>query len=490
MLRAASGLELITEEQRQIFAKASGGRKPPQHVVREFWAVVGRGGGKSRIAAACAVHVALLQKHKLAPGETGHVLVLSQTVAQARVVFDYALSFIEQSPVLRQEIESTTQTEIRLNNGVIIGTHHNSYRSVRGRSLLAVIFDESSFWRDESSALPDLECYRAVMPSLIRTNGQLIGISTPYRKLGLLYQKHRTFFGVDDPDVLVVQGDSRRFNPTLSEKDIVKAMADDPEAGLSEWAAEFRADINAFLSDDDIDACVDFDRPLELPPRDEITYHAFVDPSGGRHDVFSLAIAHMEDERTIIDVMRGRFPPFDTKGVVDEYASLLKQYRVRSVTGDNYAAGWVEQSFRSAGIQYARSEMPKGRLYVEGLPAFTRRTVSLPNHPRLLRELRLLERRTHVGGKDTVDHGRVGSDDHANALFGVLRSITRPKGRMRMFIASGDGFGPATEVDPQTLEPVDDGGLPARGLRAGPHNDCRPGPGLKNDTVADYGNNF
>lgn len=45
---------------------------------------------------------------------------------------------------------------------------------------------------------------------------------------------------------------------------------------------------------------------------------------------------------------------------------------------------------------------PKARLYVEGLPAFTRRTVVLPDHPRLLRELRLLERRGHVGGKDSL----------------------------------------------------------------------------------------
>ena len=100
--------------------------------MRELWCVIGRGGGKSRMAAAIATHTALLQRHQLAPGETGHVLVLSPTMAQAKIVFGYCLGFIEQSPVLRQEIVSTTQTEIRLCNGVIIGTHPNSFRSVRG----------------------------------------------------------------------------------------------------------------------------------------------------------------------------------------------------------------------------------------------------------------------------------------------------------------------------------------------------------------------
>jgi hypothetical protein len=36
----------------------------------------------------------------------------------------------------------------------------------------------------------------------------LTGISTPYRRLGLLHQKHRDHFGVDDDNVLVVQGTS------------------------------------------------------------------------------------------------------------------------------------------------------------------------------------------------------------------------------------------------------------------------------------------
>ena len=34
-------------------------------------------------------------------------------------------------------------------------------------------------------------------------------------------------------------------------------------------------------------------------------------------------------------------------------------------------------------------------------------------------ELRLLERRTHRSGKDTVEHPRNGHDDHANVVCGV-----------------------------------------------------------------------
>src|SRR5262249_36997763 len=104
----------------------------------------------------------------------------------------------------------------RLRNGVVIAVHANSFRTVRGRSLVCCIFDETAFWRDEETATPDTEVYRAVLYSLMTTNGMLISISTPYRKLGLLHQKHRGCFGVDDPDTLVVQGASTPFHPLLT----------------------------------------------------------------------------------------------------------------------------------------------------------------------------------------------------------------------------------------------------------------------------------
>jgi hypothetical protein len=83
--------------------------------------------------------------------------------------------------------------------------------------LLAAIFDEVAYWRDESSATPDVETYSAVLPSLATTNGLLVGISSPYRRTGLLGAKHRDHFGVDSDDILLVQGPTSTFNPTLSE---------------------------------------------------------------------------------------------------------------------------------------------------------------------------------------------------------------------------------------------------------------------------------
>jgi hypothetical protein len=239
-----------------------------------------------------------------------------------------------------------------------------------------------------------------------------------------LFTKHRDYFGQDDDGVLVIQGESERFNPTLGRDIIERAKAEDPESALAEWCGEFRNDLSQFIDDQSLDAAIDNGRPLELPPRD-YAYQAFTDASAGRHDAFCICIAHREGERIIADVIRGRRPPFDPASVAVEHATLAREYHCSKVVGDNYSGEWVSQAFKAAGVDYTRSELPKSGLYLEGLPAFSRGTISIPNHPLLIRELRLLERRTARSGKDSVDHGPSGSDDHANVLFGAMYLLRR-----------------------------------------------------------------
>jgi hypothetical protein len=382
-LKAAFALPLSPKE-RKIFTAIAGKRGLPKRRVRELWCVVGRGGGKSRMAAALGDYFALFPKHRLARGEQGMVLILAASKEQAGVVFGYAEGFLQSSPALRKEIISTTRSEIRLRNNIAIAVHSNSFRTIRGRTLCAAIFDETAFWRDESTAMPDVETYTAVLPSLARTGGMLIGISTPYRKLGLLYQKHRDHFGVDGDDVLVVQGPALTFNATLDVAAINAARAADPAAAGAEWDAEFRNDIGAFLDDELIDRAIDIGRPLELPPRDGVTYFAFVDASGGGPDSYTIAIGHREGDVIVIDVVRGTVGKFDPQEVTKEYAQLCRDYHVGRVTGDNYAGQWVADAWRKAGLEYLPSRLPRGEIYLECLPAFTRGLVRLPDHARLV----------------------------------------------------------------------------------------------------------
>jgi hypothetical protein len=229
--------------------------------------------------------------------------------------------------------------------------------------------------------------------------------------------------------VLVVQGSTQQFNPSLSDAEIEAQRSADPTAALSEWDAEFRTDISSYLDDTTIEQAIEYSRPLEIPPAGRDTfYKAFTDPSGGTgHDSYTLAIGHKEpgdSGRFIIDVVRGCGQVRDPMLTTEEFAKLLNEYGITEVTGDFYSAGWVENAWSKFGIRYIKSSLSKSDIYLEVIPLFTRGLVKLPEHPKLLRELRLLERHTHRSGKDSVDHGRSGHDDYANATAGVLRELS------------------------------------------------------------------
>ena len=69
----------------------------------------------------------------------------------------------------------------------------------------------------------------------------------------------------------------------------------------------------------------------------------------------TLAIAHKTttpDKRVIVDAVRGVRPPFSPSAVVDDFATLLKSYRVSKVVGDHYGGEFVKEPFRRHGISY------------------------------------------------------------------------------------------------------------------------------------------
>jgi hypothetical protein len=96
------------------------------------------------------------------------------------------------------------------------------------------------------------------------------------------------------------------------------------------------------------------------------------------------------------------------------------------------------QAFQANGILYERATKSKSEVYLEAQPFWNRVLISIPGIPRLLRELRLLERRTHRSGRDTIDHGTNGTDDYANALCGACWLVQRPE-EPAWYIGSGWG---------------------------------------------------
>jgi hypothetical protein len=428
VLKAAFAIGLDAAEL-ATFQEVAGGRLPPARLVRELWIIAGRRSGKSRIAALIAVYLSIFSKYRLSAGERGVVLIVAPSIAQTKIVFDYAVGAITASPTLSKAVEEITQTEIRLHNRVTITCAASVPRTLRGRSMIAVVMDEAAHLRDEGVA-SDADVYRAVAPALGASGGLLIGISTPHRRAGLVFERHSRCFGKDDPDVLVVQAASRVLNPCLDEAMIEAQRASDPVSAASEWdASSFRSDIDPLLPDEVIDGAVDGDRPVEIPPVTGTVYRAFVDVGGSGASEFSLALGHRDVARgkLVVDVVRSVSPPYNVIETVAAYAALCRQYRVGEICGDHYGGGWPADCWRDVNIKYLRCTATKSELYIEATSSFLRGLVSLPNMPRLVTQLRQLERRTHASGRDTVDSGKH-RDDLANVTCGLLHELVRRRG--------------------------------------------------------------
>jgi hypothetical protein len=347
------------------------------------------------------------------------VLCLACDRAQARIVTRYIAGYFREIPLLAPLVERESDDGLELSNGVEIIVGTNSFRAVRGRTFACVIFDEVAFWRDEESTTPDVETYAAVSPGLITLPGaMMIGISTPYRRSGLLFDRWRRCYGKPDDDVLVVHGASTTFNPTLPQEVIDQAIERDPEAAEAEWLAEWRSDLADFLSREVVDAATVAGR-YELPPIAGVAYAAFIDPSGGSSDAMTLAVGHADGERVVIDAVRERRPPFSPPDVVAEFAALLRSYRISTVSGDRYGGQWPPERFIEHDIDYRSAEHPKSDLYRELLPVLNAGRIELLDHSRLVAQLLGLERRTARGGRDSIDHAPGAHDDVANAVAGV-----------------------------------------------------------------------
>jgi hypothetical protein len=401
-------------------------RDPPARSASEVVIVAGRGAGKDSIASLTATVTAVNFKGKLRPGERAVVMCLACDRDQAGIVFSYIRGYFEAIPALGKLVRYIGSDSIELKNNVVIEVHSNSYRSVRGRSILCAIFDEVAFWRSEDSASPDFEVAGAVTPGLARVPGStLILISSAHKRSGLLYQKWKDHYGKSDDDVLVVRGTTLQFNPSFDAKAIARQLASDPQLYGAEYNSEWRDDLATFISRDLLEAAVD-PGVLVRPPVDGVRYHAFADPSGGAVDSFTLAIAHLEkDGRVVLDLLLERRSPLDPYEVTKEIVALMNEYHCTACSGDGYAKRWVIDAFARAGASYLKSDDDRSAIYLNALPLFTSGRARLLDNSRLVGQFAGLERRTFPTGRDRVDHGRSGKDDAANAVAGALALAAR-----------------------------------------------------------------
>ena len=267
-------------------------------------------------------------------------------------------------------------------------------------TCVAALGDECAFWMSDESANPDVEILNAVRPALATTQGPLIAISSPYARRGALWDTYKKHFGPEgDPSILVAQGATRDFNPDLPQSIIDKAMDRDPAAAAAEYMAQFRTDVEGFITREAVEACVTLGT-RERPTERKNGYVCFVDPSGGSSDAFTLAIAHVEGKTQILDLIRERKPPFFHQSRSSRSSPRsFGHTAARRFTVIGMAANGQGNNSASMESNYEPAEKSKSDLYRDLLPLINSGAVDLLEHDRLLMQFTSLERRISRGGE-------------------------------------------------------------------------------------------
>jgi len=448
------GLPMTPDEQR-IYTECTGRKIPPTKKAREAWIIAGRRARKSAISALIIVWESALRDHRLskAPFERARALIMSETLTRGRQVFNYARAILEHT-ALRCLLQGEANTErIPLWNEVDIELA--PCRAMEGRSRTTVIaaFDEIAFFQtDDEYANPDSVIYESVRPSMMLVQQPLVlAFSSPYSRKGLLWANYQKHYGREDSDILVWQADSLFMHPhPMVKQEMERAYLDDPASAAAEFGAQFRTDIEEFVSLDLLRTITSKRGVLEIerdaegerlyPKR---PYYAFVDPSGGGADQFTLAISSYDSDsqRAILNGVWAWNPPFNVESVTEAVAVVLKRFSITQVKGDHYGGRYPRDLFSRHGITYTPSDLDRSSIYLEVLPLLRSGRVDLPESlkgcefnlvdgvphatkvdvaHRMRQQFTQLERKVTGKGKEIVDHPRGKHDDVVNSACGAI----------------------------------------------------------------------
>src|SRR5271169_795368 len=242
----------MTEREYQIFRNCTGRKDPPKTKVREAWVAVGRRGRKSAVAATIAVFEGAYHQHGsyLAPGERARIPIISKDKDDAVVVKAYAAAILAEPTMSHLVQADPTGENIALVNACDIRVKAASISAGRSRTIPAALYDELAFWPNEESAMPDKEIIAGVTPAMANVPHPIeIGMSSPYARRGLLYEKYEDLWAQDAPRALFWKAPTLAMhdNPTIR-LFVETEYANDPENAQAEVGAEFRKDVAAFVS--------------------------------------------------------------------------------------------------------------------------------------------------------------------------------------------------------------------------------------------------
>ena len=286
VLASLYGLPL-DDEALALYRQCTGRLEPPTlgQQFSEAHLVVGRRGGKSFFMAVTAVYTAAFKNFRahLGDGEKAVIAVIAADRKQARVIVRFIRGLFARSPMLSALLEREVSDAFDLRNHTSIEVMTCSSKTTRGYSIPLALCDELAHWAtSDGAADADTDVLEALRPSMASIPGSmLICASSPYARRGALWGAFRKYYATSDPHILVWQAATRTMNSTVSQSFIDRQFDLDPIFAEAEYNAQFRSDIEGYLTREAVERVVMSGR-RELPPMpNRFRYFGFTDPSGG-----------------------------------------------------------------------------------------------------------------------------------------------------------------------------------------------------------------
>lgn len=448
---------------RELFGDVS---EVPTLAHRKLLFILGRGSGKTTIAAAIAIWRALTADLSFAgPGDIPIAGVVSIDRATASLFVRVARTLMERVDGVEILAESAQGFTFRRPDGRAVSFEvfaaARAGGSLRGRSLLLLVIDESWFMRSEDGGftVTDADVIKGALP---RLRGPLILMSTPWpaecetSKLFVSNHGHPT-------TALVAKGASMFMRP---DDDELRAHIEaEREANPGEAAREFDCDTTqagsgCFFDAIAVDKCVDDALPLVMPvpaqrltlrgaPLDEPAHFGASMDVGFKSDSSALAVVRrwgrtldkgLRLQLACVEEIRpAKGAPLKPSEVAKQFAETLYRYSITRVAADSFYIEAMREHM--AGRSMRLVELPGGAggkfdTYAHLRTVIHEGRFTMPRIPRLIAQLKSITSTALPGGGVKITAPRRsgnggGHGDLVSALVGGAWAVNAARGPAR-----------------------------------------------------------
>lgn len=369
---------------------------------------VGRRGGKSSSLCRLAVCEAMWGQHRIPPGDTGIVAIVSVNKDQAVERIETIESILRAVGIPYKRTGDVIELPGR---PVRFKVFAASTMAAVGFTAICVICDEMALWRNEKTGANPADTILAFIKPTMMTqpNAKIFLSSSPFSTLDA---HHKNYTIGDNATQMVQYAPTWIANPSITEEQTRELESDELE-----WTRQFKAiPLSAgsltFFDERAIERAIDSNLILPLSPRAGAVVTAGGD-FGFRSDSSALAVVHRYGEiyhtAELVELRPTIDDPLKPSVVVKTFAMTLKQHNCGWLMGDEHYRMSVSEHLEAEDLHFTIA--PAGargnqEVYVRARRLLLDGQLKLPKFDRLIDQMKRVTSQPTAGGAISIKQPR------------------------------------------------------------------------------------